>query len=235
MACLQVGRLRAHKVRELKSDCLVVPAAGRGLKFEAQLIELDRQELDRHIAVEGFSVGPALHPIAVGELLVYAEERIQLVVIYVAVLKGAGIYIIVYAVENLVPLLLMLLHAYRLFLGEGIAGGLNRFLSIDVRGYKCRKPSGHFFTLPAELAEGFDSTPVRPAYLAAEVPASETAVAAAVSLPHFIYDEAVAKRQRDIFLDDMKECSLIDPELWQKRSRLEKFVQSTARIFTPIL
>ncbi len=51
----------------------------------------------------------------------------------------------------------------------------------------------------------------------------------------FIYDEAVAKRQRDIFLDDMKECSLIDPELWQKRSRLEKFVQSTARIFTPIL
>ena len=51
----------------------------------------------------------------------------------------------------------------------------------------------------------------------------------------FIYDEDVAVRQRNIFLDDMKECSLIDPEQWQHRPIIEKFAQSTARIFTPIL
>ena len=51
----------------------------------------------------------------------------------------------------------------------------------------------------------------------------------------FIYDEAIACRQRDIFLDDLKECSLVDPDAWQHRSQIAKFAQSTARIFTPIL
>ncbi len=51
----------------------------------------------------------------------------------------------------------------------------------------------------------------------------------------FIYDENLACRQRDIFLDDMKECILIDPNEWQQRPWLEKFGQSIARIFTPIL
>lgn len=51
----------------------------------------------------------------------------------------------------------------------------------------------------------------------------------------FIYDEGLARRQRDIFFDDMKECTLVDPEQWQHRPRLEKFAQSTARIFTPVL
>lgn len=51
----------------------------------------------------------------------------------------------------------------------------------------------------------------------------------------FIYDNNIAIRQRDIFLDDMKECSLVDPEEWQHRPWLQKFAQSTARVFTPIL
>lgn len=51
----------------------------------------------------------------------------------------------------------------------------------------------------------------------------------------FVYDEALARRQRDIFLDDLEECVLIDPEEWQHRPWLQKFAQSTARIFTPIL
>lgn len=51
----------------------------------------------------------------------------------------------------------------------------------------------------------------------------------------FIYDEPLAVRQREIFFDDMKECLLVDPEQWQHRPYLEKFLQSTARIFTPIL
>lgn len=51
----------------------------------------------------------------------------------------------------------------------------------------------------------------------------------------FVYDEALARRQRDIFLDDLEECILIDPEQWQHRPWIQKFAQSTARIFTPIL
>ena len=51
----------------------------------------------------------------------------------------------------------------------------------------------------------------------------------------FIYDNAIACRQRDIFLDDLKLCSLVDPNLWQHRPRLQKFFESSARILTPIL
>lgn len=51
----------------------------------------------------------------------------------------------------------------------------------------------------------------------------------------FFYDSNLAIRQRDIFLADQEMCSLVDPEQWQHRPRLEKFAQSTARIFTPIL
>lgn len=51
----------------------------------------------------------------------------------------------------------------------------------------------------------------------------------------FLYNESLAIRQREIFLDDIHECTLVDPVLWQQRSRIEKFTQSVARIFTPIL
>ena len=51
----------------------------------------------------------------------------------------------------------------------------------------------------------------------------------------FIYDNAIACRQRDIFLDDLQHCSLVDPTLWQRRPRLQKFLESSARILTPIL
>ena len=51
----------------------------------------------------------------------------------------------------------------------------------------------------------------------------------------FLYDANLACRQRDIFLDDMKDCTLVDPERWSKRPKTEKFLESTARVFTPIL
>ena len=51
----------------------------------------------------------------------------------------------------------------------------------------------------------------------------------------FIYDTNIAIRQRNIFLDDLEECTLVDSEQWQHRPYLEKLAQSTARIFTPIL
>jgi hypothetical protein len=42
-------------------------------------------------------------------------------------------------------------------------------------------------------------------------------------------------RQRDIFIDDQQHCTLVDPDLWQQRPRLQKFLESSARILTPIL
>ena len=51
----------------------------------------------------------------------------------------------------------------------------------------------------------------------------------------FIYDNNTAMRQRDIFIDDQQHCTLVDPDLWQQRPRLQKFLESSARILTPIL
>ena len=51
----------------------------------------------------------------------------------------------------------------------------------------------------------------------------------------FLYDNDLARRQRDIFLDDQQHCTLVDPTLWRNRPRMEKFLESTARVFTPIL
>ena len=51
----------------------------------------------------------------------------------------------------------------------------------------------------------------------------------------FIYDNNIARRQRDIFLDDQRLCTMVDPEQWRHRSPLKKFLASAARILTPIL
>ena len=51
----------------------------------------------------------------------------------------------------------------------------------------------------------------------------------------FIYDHDVAVHQRDIFLDDMQFCTLVVSEEWQQRKKTEKFLESSARILTPIL
>lgn len=51
----------------------------------------------------------------------------------------------------------------------------------------------------------------------------------------FIYDNILACRQRDIFVEDMQLCSRIDPDEWEHRPIMKKFLSSTARILTPIL
>ncbi len=51
----------------------------------------------------------------------------------------------------------------------------------------------------------------------------------------FIYDNNIARRQRDIFLDDQRLCTMVDPEQWRQRSPLKKFLASAARILAPIL
>lgn len=51
----------------------------------------------------------------------------------------------------------------------------------------------------------------------------------------FFYDSAVACCQRDIFLEDQQQCTLVDPEEWLHRSPLQKLLESLARLLTPIL
>ena len=51
----------------------------------------------------------------------------------------------------------------------------------------------------------------------------------------FMYDESMARQQRDIFLEDLKDAELIDPLEWNKRPFIDKAKESVARIFSPVL
>ena len=51
----------------------------------------------------------------------------------------------------------------------------------------------------------------------------------------FMYDESIARQQRDIFLEDLKDAELIDPLEWDKRPLLDKAKESAARIFSQVL
>ena len=51
----------------------------------------------------------------------------------------------------------------------------------------------------------------------------------------FIYDAAVARKLSDAFLADMESSTRVTLEQWRKRSTWEKFKESFARLFSPIL
>ena len=51
----------------------------------------------------------------------------------------------------------------------------------------------------------------------------------------FMYDESMARQQRDIFLEDLKDAELIDPLEWDKRPFIDKAKESVARIFSQVL
>ena len=63
-------------MRELEGDSLIVAGTCRSLELHTQLLELDGQELDGHISVEGLGIGPALLTVAVSQTFVYLEEGI---------------------------------------------------------------------------------------------------------------------------------------------------------------
>ena len=153
---LQICTLGAHEVGELEGDGFVVAAALGGFQFEAELVELDGEEADGHIPVEAFRVGPALHAVTVCKLFVHGEEGVQLVVVYVAVLEGAGVNIFVDAVEDLVPLPFVLLYADGLFAGDIAAGGVNGLFAIDPRRNEGGESAGHFLALAAHGAEALN-------------------------------------------------------------------------------
>ncbi len=51
----------------------------------------------------------------------------------------------------------------------------------------------------------------------------------------FIYSKDVNKRMREIFAQDLKECSRISPAKWDKRPGIEKAKESIIRLLSPIL
>ena len=51
----------------------------------------------------------------------------------------------------------------------------------------------------------------------------------------FMYDDDLARRHREIFLEDQKDAELIDPLEWDKRPLVEKAKESVARIFSQVL
>ena len=51
----------------------------------------------------------------------------------------------------------------------------------------------------------------------------------------FMYDDDLARRQREIFLEDQKDAELIDAMEWEKRPLVEKAKESVARIFSQVL
>lgn len=51
----------------------------------------------------------------------------------------------------------------------------------------------------------------------------------------YIYNEQIAKENKAIFLKDLKECSELELDLWNRRPWYKKFIQSFMRLFAPLL
>ena len=78
---------------ELESDRLIVLLPGGRFELHTQLVELDREELDRHIPVKRFGIRPALDTVLIRHLLIDTEKGIQFIVIDMTVLESAGIHV----------------------------------------------------------------------------------------------------------------------------------------------
>ena len=133
MACLGIGALGTHEVRELESNGFVVVTAFGGLQFHAQFVKLDGEEADGHVPVETFGIGPALHAVAAGQLFIHREEGIKFVIIDVAVLESTGIHHVMYAIEYFVPFALVLLYRHALGFRQGGTGSSHGLLAVYPR------------------------------------------------------------------------------------------------------
>ena len=131
MPCLQIGGLRTHEMGELESDRLVVLLPGGRFELHAQLVELDREELDRHIPVKRFGIRPALDTVLIRHLLIDTEKGIQFIVIDMTVLESAGIHVSLDPVEYFRPFLFMLFHRDRFGFCQVSSSSSDSFLSVN--------------------------------------------------------------------------------------------------------
>lgn len=131
MPCLQIGGLRTHEMGELESDRLIVLLPGGRFELHTQLVELDREELDRHIPVKRFGIRPALDTVLIRHLLIDTEKGIQFIVIDMTVLESAGIHVSLDPVEYFRPFLFMLFHRDRFGFCQVASGSSDSFLSVN--------------------------------------------------------------------------------------------------------
>ena len=89
-------------------------------------------------------------------------------------------------VEDLVPFPLVLLYRDGLLLGQVAAGRVYRLLAVYPRGYEGRQSARDLLALAPHRAEGLYSALGGTADLAADVPAAEAVVLAAVALPDLV-------------------------------------------------
>ena len=51
----------------------------------------------------------------------------------------------------------------------------------------------------------------------------------------FIYDEEINKKLKEDFMEDLKSCTEITPEIYNNRSKFTKFRESISRLLSPLL
>ena len=51
----------------------------------------------------------------------------------------------------------------------------------------------------------------------------------------FIYDTATNKRLKEIFIDDLKECTPCDHKTWSRRPKSRRMLESLTRLLSPVL
>ena len=71
MMRLWITRVGTEEMRELERDRFLDADALGGFEFEQQLLPFDGQELDGHVAVEGFAICPAMQTVLIGESFVH--------------------------------------------------------------------------------------------------------------------------------------------------------------------
>ena len=124
---------------ELESDRLVVLLPGGRFELHAQLVELDREELDRHVPVKRFGIRPALDTVLIRHLLIDTEKGIQFIVIDMTVLESAGIHVSLDPVEYFRPFLFMLFHRGRFGFCQVSSSSSDSFLSVNPRRDESRQ------------------------------------------------------------------------------------------------
>src|SRR5690606_377318 len=133
MSCLQIGGLRTHKMRKFKSDRFIISSLSGSFQFKAKLLEFNRQKLNWHIPVKRFGIGPALHVVFAGELLVDRKKIIQLMVINMPILKSNRIDNLMYFMKYLIPFALMFLYRYKICFRQPRRCSHYGFLTVNPR------------------------------------------------------------------------------------------------------
>ena len=86
-----IGGIRTHEMGKFERDRFFDPDRFGGAELVPHLFPFDRQEMDRHVAVERFAVGPAVQMVFVGEFHVDFQVILQFLYLDMTVLERDGV------------------------------------------------------------------------------------------------------------------------------------------------